>query len=349
MPQRKHCSLWAMAHANLPIFIPHNGCPNMCSFCNQRVISGAAHQPTPDEVRRLCEAALETNLPKDSEIAFFGGSFTAIDRDYMLSLLEAVRPFIGDSFSGIRISTRPDRIDRDCLELLKKYNVKAIELGAQSMSQRVLDANRRGHSPEDVLRASGLIRSYGFELGLQLMVGLYRSTISDEYETMRKIADAEPDTVRIYPVVVLRGTELAELYFSGEYKPGDFDRCVDLCADMTEYFEARGIRILRCGLHSSENVVSDAVAGFYHPAFMELCRSRLYRRKIEAALITQLTNNPQLREYSVYVNPRLYSQAIGQKGVNRDYFDRLKINNTEIHAVILRNDKINDDSVIIKY
>ena len=199
-----------MKHSNISIFVPHAGCPHQCSFCNQKTISGAQYAPTADDVHRICRQALnEVRDKKNCEIAFFGGSFTAINRGYMTSLLEAAKCYIGaEGFRGVRISTRPDFIDRDILELLRSYGVTSIELGAQSMKNHVLEANERGHTAEDVYNASALIREYGFELGLQMMVGLYRSSVYDERKTTDRIMKIHPDTVRIYPVVVLKGLSL---------------------------------------------------------------------------------------------------------------------------------------------
>ena len=162
-----------MSHANISVFIPHMGCPNACSFCNQRTISSTAHAPSPDEAEDIIRGAYEYMSPekrRNTEIAFFGGSFTAIDREYMISLLEVADRYITceNGFCGIRISTRPDCIDEEILMLLKKYHVTAIELGAQSMNDRVLEMNMRGHTSEDVRRSAAMIKLYGFELGLQM-------------------------------------------------------------------------------------------------------------------------------------------------------------------------------------
>ena len=204
-------------HVNVGLFVPHNGCPHQCSFCNQRAISGQSKQVTPEDVDKAVEIAMKNPDSKGGEIAFFGGSFTAIDRRTMTELLAAAYSYVEDgSFKGIRISTRPDAIDGEICRILKSYGVTAVELGAQSMDDNVLRLNRRGHTAEDVVNASKMLKSFGFELGLQMMTGLYGSSDDDSIDTAKKIIALNPATVRIYPTVVIGGTELAELYKSGE-------------------------------------------------------------------------------------------------------------------------------------
>lgn len=311
-----------MRHSNISVFVPHIGCPNMCSFCNQHAISGAESAPTARDVHRICtQAMVEIRDTENTEIAFFGGSFTAIPRDYMEELLEAAQEFIGPGkFKGIRISTRPDCIGREILGLLKSYGVTSIELGAQSMDDEVLEANNRGHSAEDVESASSLIREYGFELGLQMMVGLYKSTRSCELETMERIIKIHPDTVRIYPTVVLSGTKLSELYNSGEYRLMSFDMVVEICAQMLLEFDRAGIKIIKCGLHASDGVEGEQIAGYYHPAFRELCESRIYRTEMERLI----AENPA-DYYTFAVNPKCISKAVGQKKSNQEYFRKAGI------------------------
>ena len=309
-----------MKHSNISVFVPHVGCPHKCSFCDQRTISGAQSLPRGNYVRQVCEQALrEVRSPEDTEIAFFGGSFTAVPRDYMLELLEAAREYVGEGkFRGIRCSTRPDCISTEVLELLKGFGVTAIELGAQSMKDEVLAANERGHTAQDVVNASRLIKDYGFELGLQMMTGLYKSSLADDMETARKIADLAPDTVRIYPVVVLRGTRLGQLYLSGEYAPAPFDEMVEVCADIMKLFTERGIRVIKCGLHASEFVEQDMVAGYYHPAFRELCEAAIYRSNILRAIEKEL---PDCRgSVTAEVSSRCISKAVGQKRANIEFF-----------------------------
>lgn len=303
-------------HSNISIFIPHMGCPHMCSFCNQRTISETSAAPTAAEIREILENACESLPAGNAEIAFFGGSFTAIDREYMRSLLEAAKPFVqGGKVSGIRISTRPDCIDEEILTILKEYGVTAIELGAQSMDDAILEANERGHTAADVIKASGMIKEYGFELGLQMMTGLYLSTAEKDRETALKIAELKPDTVRIYPVVILKGTKLGELFQSSEYKPYPFETAAELCADLLEMFEEKEIRVIKLGLHSSETVEADMLGGYYHPAFREICDGILFRRKIEK----ELTKG---KFFTVYTAPDAVSKAAGHKKSNIEYFGR---------------------------
>lgn len=306
-----------MSHANISVFIPHMGCPNACSFCNQRTISSTAHAPSPDEAEDIIRGAYEYMSPekrRNTEIAFFGGSFTAIDREYMISLLEVADRYITceNGFCGIRISTRPDCIDEEILMLLKKYHVTAIELGAQSMNDRVLEMNMRGHTSEDVRRSAAMIKLYGFELGLQMMVGLYGSSPDDELYTMNEIVRCAPATARIYPVAVLEGTRLAELYREGTYKLYPFDECVRLCAEIYSTFVKNNIRVIRMGLHAEDGVEQNSVAGFYHPAFGEIVRSEIIRRLIEENLAEG--------ENICKAPPRLTSSLSGYKKSNRIYF-----------------------------
>lgn len=323
-------------HSNISIFIPHMGCPNMCSFCNQHTISNS-FAPSPKEVGEMLAKACE-NLPEgEAEIAFFGGSFTAIGRDYMTALLEQAYPYVkSGKVCGIRCSTRPDCIDRDVLNVLKSYGVTAIELGAQSMDNAVLAANNRGHNAEDVYTASALIKEYGFELGLQMMTGLYLSTPEKDIETAEKIAEIKPDTVRIYPTVILKGTRLGELYKSGEYVPYSFETAAEICADMLEMFERKGIRVIKLGLHASETVEADMLGGFYHPAFREICEGILFRREIENQTETG-------GKYVVYAAPNAVSKAAGQKKCNIKYFSEKGIN-----IKIMQDKSLKNREIIVK-
>jgi histone acetyltransferase (RNA polymerase elongator complex component) len=296
-----------MRKGNISIFVPHQGCPCQCSFCNQKTITGKTTAPTPDDVKKSVETALKRKN-FEYEIAFFGGSFTAIDRTYMISLLDVAYPYVkSGQVNGIRISTRPDCIDDEILKLLKSYGVTSIELGAQSMDDEVLEANRRGHTAQDVVNASKLIKSYGFELGLQMMTGLYMDTEQKAIATAQSIIDLAPATVRIYPTVVLKDTYLAELYKKEIYKPLNAYDSAELCAKLVPMFENAGIKIIRLGLHSSEDIKKNMLAGGFHDSFGELVKSRLIVEKILAL---------PPKDYQVYVNPKSLSKLKGNNKSN---------------------------------
>ena len=247
---------------------------------------------------------------RETEIAFFGGSFTAIDRGYMISLLEAARPFVG-VFYGIRISTRPDCIDDDILDILGAYGVTSIELGAQSMDNSVLELNKRGHTAEDVANASEKIKEKGFSLGLQMMTGLYGSTPEKDIYTAERFIDILPDTVRVYPTVIMKSTDLADAYLSGRFVPYTLDGSVELCSRIILMFAKAGIKLIRLGLHYSDSLVENSLGGNYHPAFKELCESKiLYDAFIEKA------SKIKSKKLTVTINQKSLSKFVGQKKSN---------------------------------
>ena len=306
-----------MKQTNLSIFIPHKGCPNTCSFCNQRFISGSDKTPSPEEVNAILAGQVsfleQANL--QAEIAFFGGSFTAVDGDYRRRLLYAASEYVREFpnvYCGIRCSTRPDCIGEEILEELKLYGMTAIELGAQSMNDEVLGANQRGHTAEDVRKASRLIKAYGFELGLQMMTGLYRDKTEYCMETAREFAALKADTVRIYPTVILKGTMLDELRERGLYNSFTFEETVDLCADLLEFFEEEKIPVIRLGLHASEGVKDSMTGGVYHPAFCEIVKSRIMLRKI-----LEQTEKIGGKKFIIYTDKKNISLVTGHKGANK--------------------------------
>lgn len=329
-------------HAGIPIFVPHVGCPCRCSFCDQHTISGAGRVPGLHEIAALCREGLD-HLPEKcskAEIAFFGGSFTAIPRKTMLELLEAAQPFRDHpAFGGIRVSTRPDAIDREVLEILQDHGVRAIELGAQSMDDGVLSANERGHTARQVAEAARLIRREGFELGLQMMTGLYRSDPEKDWETGARIAELQPDTVRIYPTVVLPGTELARLMEQGFYSPPGLDETVELCAKLLALFEDRDIRVIRLGLPAGEELEKRALGGCFHPALGELCRSRLLLEQI----FEELEGVPADAGPMVLVPPEKLSQAIGQRRRNL-----IKLRERWPGLTIRSGERVGMDHIIIR-
>ncbi len=267
-------------HANIPIFIPHEGCPNGCVFCNQKKITGTDGSACRDITPEI-EKALETIDTRlcDTEIAFFGGSFTGIDRNLMIRLLESAFRFIKDGrVKSIRLSTRPDYIDVEILDILSDYGVKHIELGIQSASDKVLAASKRGHTAKVAKEACRMIVEKGFVLGGQMMIGLPCSTLSDELDTARMICEMQAGEARIYPTVVFYETELCEMAKRREYIPLELKDAVKRTAACYRVFLENNVKVLRVGLQSSENL-SDGTkvfAGANHPALGELCEGEVY-------------------------------------------------------------------------
>ncbi len=306
----------------IPIFVPHLGCPNDCIFCNQKSISGQKKQITKEDVKKQIEYFLENIKEKDSEkeVAFFGGSFTGIDIEKQEELLQAASDFLKQGkIHSIRISTRPDYINRDTLKRLKKYKVKTIELGVQSTNNYILQRSERGHTFEDVKKASKLIRWYGFDLGHQMMVGLPESTRIDEINTAKALIKLKPKMVRIYPVLVVKGTKLEKEYNEGIYEPLPLPQAVEICKTLVRMFADKKINVIRIGLQTTEEISdpesdgSEVVAGPFHPAFRQLVESGMWYDAI-VEKIKKL--NVKVKEVEVTINPIDVNNVIGHKKEN---------------------------------
>ena len=313
--------------ANVAVFVPHLGCGHRCSFCNQNGINGDTGPVGTDGVTRILEHGLATlgGNAKDAQIAFFGGSFTSIPRDQRILLLEAAQPFLREGgYGGIRISARPDAIDEGILDELESYGVTAIELGVQSMDDGVLSANNRGHTAEDVEKASALIRERGFSLGHHMMTGLYGSNQTKDLYTARRLIALKPDTVRIHPALVLEGTKLARLHHEGKYIPQDLEGAVELCTELLKMFNQAGVTVIRMGLHDTPGLNESLVAGPYHPAFRELCEG-----KIMLGTAVRLLYGAGPGKVRLAVNPGYVSRMTGQNRRNlrqlKDMGYRVKI------------------------
>ena len=264
----------------IPIFVPHLGCPNDCVFCNQRRISGSPLPASGADVTRTLENA-RANHMAGAQLAFYGGSFTAIDPAVQEELLGAAQPFLKDgTISSIRLSTRPDAIDDRVIDRLRAYGVETVELGAQSMDDKVLYEAGRGHTAGETETAAGLLKAAGFSLVLQMMTGLPGADEQSDVETARKIIALRPDGVRIYPTVVVRNTPLEDMWKSGAYREHTVEAAVNVCARILPMMEAAGIPVIRLGLNPTEELShGGAVAGAYHPALGELVRSEILRRR----------------------------------------------------------------------
>lgn len=330
--------------ANIAVFIPHSGCPHQCSFCDQRMITGkSGNNPmTPEKLGGIIEEQvgfLRTQKRK-AEIAFFGGTFTALERGYMEILLHTAKSFMEsypDIVCGLRCSTRPDAVTDEILELLKKYGMTAVELGAQSMDDGVLTANGRGHSAEDTKKAARLIKNYGFELGLQMMTGLYRDIAALSVFTAEEFIRLKPDTVRIYPAVVMPKTALATLYSSGEYKCMGFEETVDLCAVLYGMFTENNIQVIRIGLSSEADIEKKMLGGNYHPAMGELCISRYYFYKMRDFMLKSKSSR-----FLIETDKSFVSKIVGQKNCNRKMLESLgftiKIAETENQTPLVKEE-----------
>ena len=306
-------------HVNIPIFIPHLGCPNQCVFCNQRTISGVNAFDISD-VKRQIEEALETiDCTCEAEIAFFGGSFTGIDRELMISLLELAYEYVSSGkVKSVRCSTRPDYINSDILDLLKKYSVNTIELGLQSSSDSVLKLSKRGHTRADEENACKMIAERGFSLVGQMMIGLPSSTLEDELETAHFIVNSGATGARIYPTVVFYGTELCEMSKIGTYSPIELNDAVERSAKVLKIFLDANVDVIRIGLCSSDNLVDDEkyYAGPNHPAIGEMVESAMLYNKIIDMLDKDKSYNGTTLKVSVAKG--FLSKAIGQKKTNKN-------------------------------
>lgn len=309
-----------MRKYNLPIFIPHRGCPHDCVFCSQRKITGIDTEVTPTQVREMMVDFLKTVKKDDStaEVAFFGGSFTGLEYTTQEEFLKTAAEFF-PQIDGIRLSTRPDYIDDDIINLLKKHGVTTVELGVQSSDEQVLQMNSRGHSFESVRTASKLIKDAGITLGHQMMLGMYGSTPEKDMQTVRDIISLKPACVRIYPVVTIKGTALEDLYNAGRYQPYTVEQAAELAKQAVLEFQNAGIEVIRVGLHSSEELENDGniVAGPYHPAFGELVDSLIYRDLIEEEI---KKSSPDGKNYEYICAPSEVSKVVGHKGINKKYF-----------------------------
>ncbi len=303
-------------HINIPVFIPHLGCPNDCVFCNQRTISGTL-EFHPESVTDIIDTALST-IPTDAEaeIAFFGGSFTGIDRGLMIHLLDTAELYVNSGkVRSVRLSTRPDYINCEILDILKNYSVKTIELGIQSMNDNVLAASRRGHTSEQSREACRLIKQYGFSLVGQMMIGLPASIGQDEVYTAEQVCDMGVNAARVYPTVVFRDTELCRMAERGSHTIPSEAETIERTKNVLSVFAERGVEVIRVGLCSSENLADDSMVygGANHAAIGELAMGEIYMDKISDCLLSSGVRGGIV---TVSVPMGEVSKAVGQRKKN---------------------------------
>ena len=352
-------------HAIIPIFIPHYGCGYDCVFCNQNKITGVKSIPSYEEVEAKIDKWLSTlrplseasdNYAKTVELAFYGGSFTGIPMEVQSSYLDIAKRYkeLG-RIDKIHLSTRPDYIDENILENLKKHSVDTIELGAQSFDDEVLMASKRGHDSKCTEKSAKLIKDYGFELGLQLMVGLPKDSLKSSIYSANEVVRLSPSLARIYPTVMLEDTELLNMYRNGEYKPLKRDDAVKRAKAIYLILEKAGITIMRVGLKSGDiidNSVIDSPA--YHPAFRQLVESEIARDRIEKLINANqdiLTDKSKTNEskikIDIYSSPKWISNMLGNKSENKEYFKH-KFSNLDLKYRIDRSIGDGDFKIVIK-
>ena len=324
----------------IPVFVPHVGCPNGCVFCNQRSISGAVRPITPEEVSHAIQqaAAIAPN-GGERQLAFYGGSFTAIPVSQQEALLTAAQPYLRDGvISSIRLSTRPDAIDHEKLLRLRHFGVKTIELGAQSMDDKVLQLAGRGHTAQQVADAAAMVKTYGFEVILQMMTGLPGDDGDASVRTAHAIAALKPHGVRVYPTVIVRNTPLYHMWKNGTYQEHTVEDAVRVCAKVIPIFDEACIPVIRLGLNPTEDLsAGEAAGGAYHPALGELVRSRMMLEQVRA-MLAQQTCGPHL---VLTVGKGKTSQMIGQRRCNINALcEEFHLRTVKVRELSEKSDKI---------
>lgn len=326
----------------IPIFVPHRGCPHDCIFCNQKKITGVSTEVTSEETRNIIEKDLST-IPKDAsvEIAFFGGSFTAIDENIQNELLLVAKEYVDKGLvSDIRMSTRPDCISEDILNRLKEYKTTVIELGVQSMDDKVLHDSARGHNIESVIKGANLIKESGINLGLQMMVGLPSDTEEKCINTAKRFIELNPFCVRIYPTLVVKDTGLETLLNEGEYKPFTLEQCISIVKKLLVLFYVNNINVIRVGLQATEDIQlgKEVVDGPYHPAFRELVEGEMIKDYIYYLVIRNKTASC----VEIKINNKNISKVIGNKKINKLFFkNKLNIN------MKVKSENLKEDEFIV--
>ena len=308
----------------IPIFIPHAGCPHQCVFCNQKKISGQK-TASAQAVRQQVEKYLQWIKPgRDNEAAFYGGSFTGLEPELQEELFAPVDELLQKGVIGsVRCSTRPDYISPARLELLKRHNVSAVELGVQSLDDEVLQRAERGHTAASVKQAVQLLREYGFKVGLQLMCGMPGQGRESFLQTVEQSIALQPDMVRLYPLLVIKDTPLEASYRSGGFMPLSVEAAAKLCAEAWEQFTAAGIIVIRMGLQPDEELCTpgNIVAGPFHPAFGELVKILVLRRRLTPQIEALLSSGR--RKIKILVPKNMESKLRGQQNANIKYWQAL--------------------------
>ncbi len=306
-------------HYTIPVFIPEEACPFQCVYCNQKKITDKLKSPSEQKVKEIINSYLLT-IPKNDaiiEVGYFGGNFTGISLDKQERYLNLIQSYIEEGrIHSIRLSTRPDYIDKVRLDLLKRYNVETVELGAQSMDDEVLQRSARGHTVDDTIRSSELIKDFGFRLGLQMMIGLPGDTFRKSFDSARKIAGIGAEDTRIYPCLIIKGTKLEEWYRDGKYEPLSLETAVKWSKEIYRFFEIKRVNVIRMGLHPSDGLLSgeELVAGPFHPSFKELVLTEIWNDLLKPLSWLQENN-----KITIIVPTEQINNAIGHQSKNKKF------------------------------
>ncbi len=310
----------SVKHVSIPVFVVHEGCPHTCLFCNQRKITGTANNSI-EKARDTIEGHLKT-LRGDEEvqIAFFGGSFTAIERERMMNFLSLSDEYVEKGLvHSVRLSTRPDAVGEEILGILKKHHVRDVELGIQSLDDSVLIKNERGHTAEQAISAMKRVADFGFRLTGQMMTGMYGADPESELYTAVKIAESGAVCSRIYPTVVFRNTALSELLKNGDYMPPTLEESVERTWRVWRVFKERGVQVLRVGLCSTDGVRGEDAESVFHEAWGELILSREALNVLEHEL--EELGAASGERFRVSVPRQLFSQYVGHKKQNKTFLE----------------------------
>ena len=332
-------------HYIIPIFVPHEGCPHNCVFCNQNTITGNSNAVDNKFIIQTVNEYLNTMDRKNSiiEISFFGGTFTAIDIEKQRELLSVAKDYKDKrKIDFIRLSTRPDYIDKSILNNLRDYNVDIIELGVQSMDDQVLKLAGRGHTAADVYEASKLIKSYGFTLGHQIMPGLPGDDFIKDIYTAKKVLELKPDICRIYPALVIKGTPMEKMYLDNIYKPYSLHKAIEICKIIYGMFKANNINVIRIGLQPTEeiNLGRELIAGPFHPAFRELVQGSIYNDMICSVIPENYKGN-----ILIEINNKDISKLYANKKV---YFNYIKNKFSDCKFTVIQNNDIDLENITVR-
>jgi histone acetyltransferase (RNA polymerase elongator complex component) len=319
-------------HYIIPIFVPHEGCPHDCVFCNQNSITGTSTKVDAKYVEGTVNEYLQTINSENAiiEVSFFGGTFTAIKIEKQIELLTVAKKFKDENkIKFIRLSTRPDYIDDNILSNLKKYSVDIIELGVQSLDEEVLLKSGRGHSALDVENASKLIKSYGFILGHQIMIGLPSDDIHKDIETAKRVIALKPDICRIYPALIIKDTHMEHMYIEKTFKPYSLSEAVNISKIIYIMMIANQINVIRIGLQPTDEISegNELVAGPFHPAFRELVEGSLYNDLLFDIIKNDFYNNIIPSKVLIKINPKDISKLYAN---GKSFFYDMK---KQIHAI----------------